>query len=119
MVFSTKKYMVERKSGKICSNKGECQCGKCICGNSYGYFDSENPKCECDVSKCPKHNGQVCGGPDHGECDVARCDNTCKCKKGWLGSKCQCPSSECETDFGICGGQGRCRCESSYGSIVS
>lgn len=47
--------------GLICSGRGECDCGICICqvtdpGTFYG------PRCECHDWVCPTYDGKTCGG---------------------------------------------------------
>lgn len=47
--------------GLICSGRGECECGICICqvtepGTFYG------PRCECHDWVCPTYDGKTCGG---------------------------------------------------------
>ncbi len=47
--------------GKICSGRGTCDCGICICeatepGKFYG------PRCECHDWVCATHNGKTCSG---------------------------------------------------------
>lgn len=49
---------------KICSGRGKCDCGICICratdpGKFYG------PLCECHDWVCPSHNGKPCNGGYH------------------------------------------------------
>lgn len=47
--------------GLICSGRGECECGICICqvtepGTFYG------PRCGCHDWICPTYDGKTCGG---------------------------------------------------------
>lgn len=47
--------------GLICSGRGECECGICICqvtepGTFYG------PRCECHDWVCPTYDGKTCAG---------------------------------------------------------
>lgn len=47
--------------GKICSGRGKCDCGICICeakgpGRFYG------PRCECHDWVCPTYDGLICNG---------------------------------------------------------
>ncbi|XP_072793448.1 integrin beta-2 isoform X1 [Vicugna pacos] len=97
-------------SSIICSGLGDCICGQCVCHTSdvpnkkiYGQF------CECDNMNCERYDGQVCGGEKRGLCFCG----TCRCKDGFEGSACQCPSSTqgCLNLQGVeCSGRGRCRC---------
>ncbi|XP_051948732.1 integrin beta-8-like isoform X1 [Xyrauchen texanus] len=90
----------------ICSGRGTCRCGTCVCDSSrlgtiYGKF------CEMDDLSCPYKRGLVCGG--HGRC----VSGECVCIPGWTGETCDCPGSTetCVSDDGlICGGQGKCVC---------
>lgn len=94
----------------ICSNKGSCMCGKCLCDDKtkdglliYGKH------CECDDYSCPKDsNGLTCGGK--GRC----CDKKCDCIDGWTGESCECPMDEsaCVSPINgkICNGHGTCNC---------
>lgn len=62
----------------LCSNRGECVCGECIC------FSKQNPGeiisgdfCECDTFSCARDiNGRSCGGRERGTC----CDGECHCE---------------------------------------
>ncbi|KAI3356424.1 hypothetical protein L3Q82_017641, partial [Scortum barcoo] len=52
--------------GKICSGRGKCDCGICICeatdpGKFYG------PRCECHDWVCATHNGKTCNGYEFSE----------------------------------------------------
>lgn len=47
--------------GKICSGRGKCNCGICICeaiepGKFFG------PRCECHDWVCATYNGKTCNG---------------------------------------------------------
>lgn len=47
--------------GLICSGRGECTCGVCVClvtepGKFYG------PRCECHDWVCTTYDGKICGG---------------------------------------------------------
>lgn len=97
----------------VCSGRGVCVCGKCLChkmklGKVYGKY------CEKDDFSCPYHHGSLCAG--HGECEAGRC----QCFSGWEGDRCQCPSAaaqHCVNSKGqVCSGRGTCvcgRCECS------
>lgn len=54
---------------KICSGRGKCDCGICICeaagpGKFYG------PRCECHDWVCATHNGKTCNGAYNGKLTV-------------------------------------------------
>ncbi|XP_073677615.1 integrin beta-8-like [Garra rufa] len=94
------------RSGAVCSGRGVCKCGTCVCdssrlGNIYGKL------CEMDDFSCPYVKGLVCGG--HGRC----VSGECVCLPGWTGEACDCPVSteSCVSDDGlICSGWGKCVC---------
>uniref|UniRef100_A0A8C1W1S7 Integrin beta n=1 Tax=Cyprinus carpio TaxID=7962 RepID=A0A8C1W1S7_CYPCA len=94
------------RSEPVCSGRGACKCGTCVCdssrlGNIYGKF------CEMDDFSCPYVKGLVCGG--HGQC----VSGECVCLPGWTGETCDCPASteSCVSDDGlICSGWGKCVC---------
>lgn len=47
----------------LCSNNGECVCGKCECkkrDNPEEYYSGEY--CECDNFNCDRSNNKLCGG---------------------------------------------------------
>ncbi|XP_069769942.1 integrin beta-8 isoform X7 [Narcine bancroftii] len=51
----------QHKDQPVCSNRGICNCGKCLCyqtklGRVYGKY------CELDDFSCPYHQGQLCAG---------------------------------------------------------
>ncbi|XP_016314747.1 integrin beta-8-like [Sinocyclocheilus anshuiensis] len=94
------------RSEPVCSRRGTCKCGTCVCdssrlGNVYGKF------CEMDDFSCPYVKDLVCGG--HGQC----VSGECVCLPGWTGETCDCPVSteSCVSDDGlICSGWGKCVC---------
>ncbi|KAK2836289.1 hypothetical protein Q7C36_014158 [Tachysurus vachellii] len=94
------------KTGLMCSGRGTCVCGACLCdqsnlGTIYGKF------CEKDDFSCPNDRGLMCGG--HGEC----VSGECSCQPGWTGESCACPLSaeSCTSANGLmCSGQGKCVC---------
>uniref|UniRef100_A0A671NI10 Integrin beta-like protein 1 n=1 Tax=Sinocyclocheilus anshuiensis TaxID=1608454 RepID=A0A671NI10_9TELE len=98
--------------GLICSGRGECECGICICqvtepGTFYG------PRCECHDWICPTYDGKTCGGTCH--CGSCMCHNPDG--KGLIsGRYCECDDSEClDEDSGeVCGGHGKCYCGNCY-----
>ncbi|XP_028819644.1 integrin beta-8-like isoform X2 [Denticeps clupeoides] len=95
-------------SGTVCSGRGSCVCGMCVChhgnlGAVYGKF------CELDDFSCPYQDGLLCGG--RGQCVLGEC----RCQTGWTGESCGCPISAetCRSNDGIlCSGHGRCVCGS-------
>ncbi|XP_035381248.1 integrin beta-8 isoform X1 [Electrophorus electricus] len=96
----------EEAGGALCSGRGTCVCGVCVCdrsnlGTIYGKH------CERDDFSCPYDRGLVCGG--HGQCVSGRC----LCRPGWTGEGCSCPSStdSCASPDGlVCSGMGECVC---------
>ncbi|XP_013925223.1 PREDICTED: integrin beta-6 isoform X2 [Thamnophis sirtalis] len=90
----------------LCSGRGDCYCGQCIChlsayGNIYG------PYCECDDFSCGRFRGLVCGG--NGNCACGQCN----CHHGWTGEYCNCTTDtkSCISNNGvICSGRGKCVC---------
>ena len=94
-------------SSQLCSGRGSCDCGKCVCDKSnttniYGQF------CECDDNSCDRSlSGLVCGG--HGQCECGQCE----CDAGWTGPACDCRDdvTQCLSPDGqICSGHGECVC---------
>uniref|UniRef100_A0A3B4FZI4 Integrin beta-like protein 1 n=1 Tax=Pundamilia nyererei TaxID=303518 RepID=A0A3B4FZI4_9CICH len=98
--------------GKICSGRGKCNCGICICeaiepGKFFG------PRCECHDWVCATYNGKTCNGTCH--CGSCMCDN--EDNRGMVtGRFCECDDSECldEETGEICGGHGQCYCGNCY-----
>ncbi|XP_017576439.1 integrin beta-8 [Pygocentrus nattereri] len=96
----------EESSGLVCSGRGACVCGACVCDDSnlgtiYGRF------CEKDDFSCPYDRGVVCGG--RGQC----VSGECLCQLGWTGENCGCPASteSClSADGSVCSGKGKCVC---------
>ncbi|XP_066531018.1 integrin beta-8 [Hoplias malabaricus] len=96
----------EEAGGPVCSSRGACVCGACVCdqsnlGTIYGKF------CEKDDFSCPYVGGLVCGG--HGQC----VSGECVCRPGWIGENCGCPLSteSCLSADGlVCSGLGKCVC---------
>ncbi|XP_043545722.1 integrin beta-8 isoform X2 [Chiloscyllium plagiosum] len=96
----------QKKGQAVCSNRGICNCGKCLCyqsnlGRVFGKY------CELDDFSCPNHHGRLCAG--NGECKRGEC----QCYAGWEGESCNCSSSlmSCRTGHGqICNGRGTCIC---------
>ncbi|XP_038029358.2 integrin beta-like protein 1 isoform X3 [Anas platyrhynchos] len=106
--------------GQLCSGRGRCDCGVCICqvteaGKYYG------PLCECHDWVCETYDGKICAG--HGKCDCGKC----KCDEGWYGEACQYPTScnltrkksneMCKNSQDIIcsgAGHGKCYCGNCY-----
>uniref|UniRef100_A0A8D2NK81 Integrin beta-like protein 1 n=1 Tax=Zonotrichia albicollis TaxID=44394 RepID=A0A8D2NK81_ZONAL len=106
--------------GKLCSDRGRCECGVCICqvteaGKYYG------PLCECHDWVCETYDGKICAG--HGKCDCGKC----KCDEGWYGEACQYPTTcnltrkksneMCKNSQDIIcsgAGHGKCYCGNCY-----
>uniref|UniRef100_A0A669EGN7 Integrin beta-like protein 1 n=1 Tax=Oreochromis niloticus TaxID=8128 RepID=A0A669EGN7_ORENI len=102
--------------GKICSGRGKCNCGICICeaiepGKFFG------PRCECHDWVCATYNGKTCN--DRGYCDCG----VCECDESWFGDACQfqeeCTLSGkesrelCKNQQGVvCSNRGTCHCGS-------
>ncbi|XP_035802869.2 integrin beta-1-like [Amphiprion ocellaris] len=96
-------------ASEVCSGRGECVCGRCVCGKSskkpnyYGQF------CECSDFGCDQYRGMQCGGEGRGRCVCGEC----KCLPAFRGRACECPLSleSCLSQDGqICGGRGDCHC---------
>uniref|UniRef100_A0A5H1ZRV1 Integrin beta n=1 Tax=Rattus norvegicus TaxID=10116 RepID=A0A5H1ZRV1_RAT len=57
----------------ICSQRGECLCGQCVCHSSdFGKITGKY--CECDDFSCVRYKGEMCSG--HGECSCGDCVKT-------------------------------------------
>ncbi|KAK3862713.1 hypothetical protein Pcinc_031448 [Petrolisthes cinctipes] len=96
---------INPNDGKICSGRGACSCGTCICGGNdpdvYGTY------CNCNLRNCKSGTGVVCSG--HGKCQC----NNCTCDPGYKGTKCECQdSSSCiaQGSNEECSGHGSCEC---------
>lgn len=104
----------DNSSAELCSHRGDCVCGECKCydppgvpgGRVFGQW------CECDTFSCERDSeGRVCGGPERGVC----CGGECRCRPGWQGSACECPTAAdtcvAPQDSGrLCSGHGECVC---------
>ncbi|XP_058062590.1 integrin beta-nu [Anopheles bellator] len=93
----------ELQSGPVCSDRGECVCGQCICNPGY-----TGDHCEC--TNCTIMNGMVCGGADHGVCACGKCS----CYDSWRGDNCECSTetSTCKAPLSsaLCSNHGFCDC---------
>ncbi|KAL5006354.1 hypothetical protein ScPMuIL_015160, partial [Solemya velum] len=76
----------------ICSGRGECICGTCICNRREQHLARRwsGTYCECDDYGCPKYQGMLCGGLDHGYCNCSKC----VCEEGYKGEDCGCTISQ-------------------------
>ena len=92
---------------QICSERGDCICGKCHCKNIEGSTKQIQGKhCHCDNMSCPRKNNQFCNGK--GTCNCGKCE----CNKGWKGEDCGCMTdvSPCIKDGVMCNNSGYCEC---------
>ncbi|XP_029179548.2 integrin beta-1 [Acropora millepora] len=98
----------------LCSGRGECACGECVCRVEQGQR-FYGKLCECNDFSCPEYEGNLCGGAERGVC---RC-RKCQCKDKYHGDACDqknCtffpPETICKQDAKseMCGGADRGRC---------
>uniref|UniRef100_A0A8C5PHH3 Integrin beta n=1 Tax=Leptobrachium leishanense TaxID=445787 RepID=A0A8C5PHH3_9ANUR len=95
-----------KEGSSICSRRGECICGQCVChssdfGKVWGQF------CECDDFSCLRFKGEMCSG--HGQCNCG----DCVCDSDWTGDYCNCTTrtDSCLSSTGLlCSGWGQCVC---------
>ena len=96
------------RSSRICSDRGECVCGKCEC-KKQSDRQYQGKYCECDNISCPKVNGVLCNGFEH-ECNCGKCI----CDAGWTGEDCTCKTdtASCKSSRNskICSSNGICEC---------
>uniref|UniRef100_A0A8I5ZYC1 Integrin beta n=1 Tax=Rattus norvegicus TaxID=10116 RepID=A0A8I5ZYC1_RAT len=92
----------------ICSQRGECLCGQCVCHSSdFGKITGKY--CECDDFSCVRYKGEMCSG--HGQCNCG----DCVCDSDWTGYYCNCTTrtDTCMSTNGLlCSGRGNCECGS-------
>jgi len=92
---------------QICSGRGECICGECVC-HKQGDRVIQGKHCHCDNVSCPRKNNELCSG--NGQCNCG----TCKCNEGWSGDDCGCTEDvkTCKAAGSdeICSGVGECKC---------
>ncbi|OXB60807.1 hypothetical protein ASZ78_005245 [Callipepla squamata] len=103
----------------LCSQRGECICGQCVCHSS-DFGKVTGKYCECDDFSCVRFKGQMCSG--HGQCSCG----DCLCDSDWTGDYCNCTTrtDTCMSSNGlVCSGHGTCVCgkcdctqPGSYGS---
>lgn len=80
---------------QLCSGRGRCENGHCVCGELAGYKGEF-----CEVPGCPGWP-KDCSG--HGACNLAT--RQCPCDPGWSGPSCSladCPGSPDCNDRGNC-----------------
>uniref|UniRef100_A0A8C6P9N9 Integrin beta n=1 Tax=Nothobranchius furzeri TaxID=105023 RepID=A0A8C6P9N9_NOTFU len=99
-----------KNSTDICSNNGECVCGKCECKTRENPNERYSGKyCECDNFNCDRSGNLLCGG--HGRCECGKC----VCDPMWSESACDCSldKSTClASNKQECNGRGTCKCGS-------
>uniref|UniRef100_A0A7M4FWU0 Integrin beta n=1 Tax=Crocodylus porosus TaxID=8502 RepID=A0A7M4FWU0_CROPO len=90
----------------LCSQRGECICGQCVChSNDFGKVTGKY--CECDDFSCVRFKGEMCSG--HGQCSCG----DCLCDSDWTGDYCNCTTrtDTCMSSNGlVCSGHGHCVC---------
>lgn len=90
----------------LCSQRGECLCGQCVCHAS-GFGKVTGKYCECDDFSCVRFKGEMCSG--HGQCSCG----DCLCDSDWTGEYCNCTTrtDTCMSSNGlVCSGHGHCQC---------
>uniref|UniRef100_A0A673VTG8 Integrin beta n=1 Tax=Suricata suricatta TaxID=37032 RepID=A0A673VTG8_SURSU len=97
-----------REGQPVCSQRGECLCGQCVCHTSdFGKITGKY--CECDDFSCVRYKGEMCSG--HGQCSCG----DCLCDSDWTGYYCNCTTrtDTCMSSNGLlCSGRGKCECGS-------
>ncbi|NXF33725.1 ITB3 protein, partial [Nyctibius bracteatus] len=95
-----------RPGQPLCSQRGECICGQCVCHSS-DFGKVTGKYCECDDFSCVRFKGQMCSG--HGQCSCG----DCLCDSDWTGDNCNCTTrtDTCMSSNGlVCSGHGSCVC---------
>uniref|UniRef100_A0A7N6AGG5 Integrin beta n=1 Tax=Anabas testudineus TaxID=64144 RepID=A0A7N6AGG5_ANATE len=90
----------------ICSGRGDCVCGQCVCHSS-DFGKVWGKLCECDDFNCLRYKGELCSG--HGVCNCG----FCQCAPDWQGENCNCSrrTDTCMSNLGLlCSGRGQCVC---------
>uniref|UniRef100_A0AAQ5XZW5 Integrin beta n=1 Tax=Amphiprion ocellaris TaxID=80972 RepID=A0AAQ5XZW5_AMPOC len=90
----------------ICSGRGDCVCGQCVCHSS-DFGKVWGKLCECDDFNCLRYKGELCSG--HGVCNCG----FCQCAPDWQGENCNCSrrTDTCMSSLGLlCSGRGQCIC---------
>ncbi|XP_069607435.1 integrin beta-3 [Ranitomeya imitator] len=96
----------QSEKGSICSRRGECVCGQCVCHNN-DFGKVWGKYCECDDFSCLRFKGEMCSG--HGQCNCG----DCICESDWTGDYCNCTTRTdmCMSSSGLlCSGRGQCVC---------
>merc|ERR1711871_1487103 len=90
----------------MCSGRGKCRNGTCLCVSIYRGAN-------CELRSCPGSSGkQTCSG--HGSCGG---DGACLCDAGWSHEDCSyelCPSN-CSFPQGSCVNSAACKCAPGFG----
>uniref|UniRef100_A0A8C1FMH9 Integrin beta n=2 Tax=Cyprinus carpio TaxID=7962 RepID=A0A8C1FMH9_CYPCA len=92
----------------VCSGRGDCVCGQCVCHNN-DFGKVWGKRCECDDFSCLRYKGELCSG--HGTCSCG----FCQCDPDWKGENCNCSTrtDTCMSSLGLlCSGRGQCVCGS-------
>ncbi|KFV62965.1 Integrin beta-3, partial [Dryobates pubescens] len=72
-----------RAGQPLCSQRGECVCGQCVCHSS-DFGRGSGKYCEGGDFSCVRFKGQMCSG--HGKCSCG----DCLCDSDWTGDYCNC-----------------------------
>lgn len=93
-------------NGLVCSGRGECHCGRCVCDQpSFLVSGVNNPRIEGDACECSNYecdidsNGVVCSG--RGVCTCSNGTYACRCNRSpqsgleYAGDSCQCSPDNC------------------------
>ncbi|KAL5268677.1 hypothetical protein ACHWQZ_G002508 [Mnemiopsis leidyi] len=123
-MFRTSSLASVSSAEQVCSSRGRCECGKCLCrqpetppGTSRPYVEYGD-FCECNNFECPKGgNGKVCSGEGFCDCGKCNCNVTSlgvpKSEVLVAGPACDCAVSDeqCKDEDGVvCSGAGECVC---------
>uniref|UniRef100_A0A8C4QTB9 Integrin beta n=1 Tax=Eptatretus burgeri TaxID=7764 RepID=A0A8C4QTB9_EPTBU len=98
----------DNTSTVVCSNRGDCVCGECVCYQREESKEVVSGKlCECDNFSCDRHGGEICGGK--GTCECSKC----VCIANYTGSACDCSlnTATClAANNKTCNNKGVCKC---------
>ncbi|XP_016357131.1 integrin beta-3-like [Sinocyclocheilus anshuiensis] len=92
----------------VCSGRGDCVCGQCVCHNN-DFGKVWGKRCECDDFTCLRYKGELCSGKRSCSCGF------CQCDPDWKGENCNCSTrtDTCMSSLGLlCSGRGQCVCGS-------